>query len=430
MPSDSSRSQIDSSEQLRSRYEAARLALLRVHPEANGELRDALTAIGRIVAEALRVERVGVWLFDDAHRVIRCVHLFERSSGEVFEGAVLRVQDFPSYFRALEAQRAVPADDAPRFAATSELRHAYLEPLGIRAMLDAPIFREGHLVGVVCNEDTTETREWSSAEYDFAATVSDTLARVFAESELRDAARSLGKLEARLLQSQSLEAVGRATAALAHDFRSILFAVGGFSQLILETPDVGAEVLEHAMRIHEASERGTALCDAIGAFGKDQGGSPVILDLSSTIASLASMLRMLTGPRIDLRIEVEPGVSRVFVDRVQIERALINLVNNARDAMPAGGTLTLRLRDEAANDAGASACVLLEVADTGVGMDEPTRERMFEPFFTTKPRQGVGLGASIVHQIVTRAGGTLEIVSAPGRGTTVRIRLPRIARGR
>ncbi len=426
MRPESSLSNEPSAEPSRSRYEAARLALLRLHVrEANG-FRDAFRDAARIVSEALRVERVGVWLFDDAHRVIRCDHLYERSSREVFEGALLRVQDFPAYFRALEEKRSVPADDARSDPLTHELGRAYLEPLGIRSMLDAPIYREGRLEGVVCCEDVATVRNWTRADCDFAATVSDTFARLFAEHDSLHAQRSIDQLELRLVQCQRMEAVGRVTAGLAHDFQTILFAISGFSQLLLESPDARGEVPEFARRIADAAARGRALCESIASFSKDRSGTPVILDLSKSLGQLAGLLRVLIGSATPLQIDVPAGISRVFVDPSQLERALINLVTNARDARPS--SITIRLFEREVVEGDGTTYVVLEVIDDGSGMDEVTRARMFDPFFTTKAEGGVGLGASIVQQVVTHAGGFIQVESAPGQGTRVRLFLPRIAR--
>lgn len=428
MRSESSLSNEPSAEPTRSRYEAARLALLRLHVREATGFREVFRDAARIVSDALRVERVGVWMFDDAHCVIRCDHLYERASREVFEGALLRVQDFPAYFRALDEKRAVPADDARRDPATHELGPAYLEPLGILSMLDAPIYRDGRLAGVVCCEDVTSVRNWTRADCDFAATISDTFARLFAEHDGLHAQRSIDQLELRLMQSQRMEAVGRVSAGLAHDFQTILFAISGFSQLLLESPDARGEVTEFAQRISDAAARGRALCDAIASFSRDQVGTPVILDLSKSLANLAGLLRGVIDPATSLQIEVPPGISRVFVDPTQLERALINLVTNARDARPR--SIAIRLFERAIVEGDGATYVVLEVIDDGCGMDDATRARMFDPFFTTKAEGGVGLGASIVQQVVTHAGGFIQVESAPGVGTRVRLFLPRIARAR
>jgi signal transduction histidine kinase len=141
------------------------------------------------------------------------------------------------------------------------------------------------------------------------------------------------------------------------------------------------------------------------------------------------LLRAAAGPRVRVEILVPRNVSRVVMDPIQLERAILNLVVNARDAMSAGGVVTVELREEVVGRSPEcqSTFVVLEVSDTGVGMDAATRERMFETFFSTKGHQGRGLGMSIVNQIITMAGGFIQVDSCPGQGTRIRLYLPLIA---
>jgi len=166
-------------------FERARLELARLHASGGVSLRDVWLQLADLVANALEVDRVGVWVLIDEGRAIRCRYLLQRSSKDVFQGAVLRAQDFPEYFDALRARRTLPAADAQTSGLTRELRESYLQPLNITSMLDAPIYLEGRVVGVVCHEHIGPQRNWSGAESDFASAVADNIARLYTNVRTR-----------------------------------------------------------------------------------------------------------------------------------------------------------------------------------------------------------------------------------------------------
>jgi len=410
-------------------FNAARLQLARLHGDGKVTLREAWLELADLVATTLQVERVGVWVLVDEDRALRCRYLLQRSNHDVYEGAILRCQDFPEYFRALQARRTVAADDAPSSALTSELSDPYLVPLGITSMLDAPIYIQGKVVGVVCHEHIGAPRAWSDAENDFASAVADNIARIYEEHEHRHTQSALRSYERHLMELHRMEAVGRLAAEIAHDFRGILSAAMGFAELIRRVPNVSPEVDRYAQRIIDAMQRGGHLTQDVMSFGKDSPVAPRVVDVRGAISSLSGMFRMLLGDRIDLQLEQEQAVSRVFIDMSQLERVLLNLVLNARDAMPNGGALRIGAADTLVDDdeGGHPKFVCLHVIDNGTGMDATTRENVLKPFFTTKGETGTGLGLAIVEQIVTRAGGFVRIDSELGKGTSVRLHLPRIA---
>jgi two-component system, cell cycle sensor histidine kinase and response regulator CckA len=216
-------------------------------------------------------------------------------------------------------------------------------------------------------------------------------------------------------------------AGVAHDFRGILSAALGFAELIRRTPNLPADADRYAVRIIEAMQRGHQLTQEVVNFGKDTPATPRVVDASRAIEAMAGMFKVLLGSRVKLQIETPQPVSRVFVDPSHLERTLLNLVLNARDAMGNGGVLTLRVQDVVIEEEENTKYVEIDVIDTGTGMDEHVRQNIFRPFFTTKGDEGTGLGLAIVDQIVTRAGGFVRIESELGRGTTVRVFLPRIA---
>jgi signal transduction histidine kinase len=408
--------------------DAARLELARLHACTGESLREVWLRLAENAAQALGVERVGVWTLLDEGRTLRCRYLLQRSKGLLFQGAILRAQDFPTYFEALDVRRAIVAHDALGSATTNELREAYLEPLGITSMLDAPIFLEGRVAGVVCHEHIGEPRTWSDAECAFAGAVADNIARLYEERERHHAETTLETYQRHLMELHRLEAVGRMAAGIAHDFRGIAGAALGFAELIRRVPNLPEQADQYAQRVIEALERGRRLTQQVMHFGKDDPTSPRVLDVATSLDALSKMLRVLLGENVKLTLHLDRTASRIFMDAAQLERTVLNLVLNARDAMPEGGELKIAVQDVEENeDDEQTTYVAVSVSDTGCGMTEETRAKAFTPFFTTKGEHGTGLGLVIVDQIVSRSGGHVALESEPDRGTTVRVYLPRIA---
>ena len=240
-------------------------------------------------------------------------------------------------------------------------------------------------------------------------------------------------LEERLRQSQKLEAIGRLAGGVAHDFNNILMSIMGSAELLLMDLTPGKSAHDEANEIKLSVQRGAGLTRQLLAFSRRQATSPRLFELADAVSGMETMLRRLMGPEIELISIRPPRPTKVMADQAQIEQVVLNLVVNARDAMPDGGRLTLRIEEvdlgesEAAavieGHAGRYAC--LSVSDTGTGIDERTRARLFEPFFTTKDQgKGTGLGLSIVYGIVRQSGGQITVVSEPGKGTTFNIYLP------
>jgi PAS domain S-box-containing protein len=242
-------------------------------------------------------------------------------------------------------------------------------------------------------------------------------------------------LEERLRQAQKMEAVGRLAGGVAHDFNNLLTAVLAGSELALAEIEEGHPAREDLEEIRKAAVRGAALTHRLLAFSRREAPTPQVLRLGDVVASATRMLERLIGERIRLTTAIDPLAGHTRVDPSDVEQALLNLAANARDAMPEGGTLTLAVRDEDLAEpmtspfltAPAGPYVVLEVEDTGTGMDEATRARIFEPFFSTKARgEGTGLGLAGVYGMVKRAGGGITVESLPGKGTRIRMLLPRV----
>ena len=247
--------------------------------------------------------------------------------------------------------------------------------------------------------------------------------RIRIEQELRES-------QAQLRQSQKLEAIGTLAGGIAHDFNNLITVISGYTQLALMRADKTSPEAEDLRQVIDASDRAANLTHQLLAFSRKQVLQPTVLDLGDVVGGVGPMLRRIIGEHIELHIETGPPLARVRADRGQLEQVLLNLAVNARDAMSAGGTLTIATvnvgRVNGASD-NAAPSIALVVHDTGTGMSDEVKERIFEPFFTTKEvGKGTGLGLSMVYGIVNQSGGTIDVDSIVGRGTTFTITLPAV----
>ena len=240
-------------------------------------------------------------------------------------------------------------------------------------------------------------------------------------------------LEEQLRQSQKLEAIGRLAGGVAHDFNNILMSVMGSADLLLMQLAPGDAARDEAAEIKQSVDRGAGLTRQLLAFSRRQAVRSRMFALGDIVRGMDTMLRRLIGPEIDFEIICAPEPLMVVADSGQTEQVVLNLVVNARDAMPQGGRVTVRVEEVEVDDAAAVALVegkagryaRLSVSDTGTGIDEQTRAKLFEPFFTTKEQgKGTGLGLSIVYGIVKQSGGYITVASEPGKGATFLIYLP------
>lgn len=244
------------------------------------------------------------------------------------------------------------------------------------------------------------------------------------------------RLEDQLRQAQKMEAIGQLAGGIAHDFNNLLMIIGAHIDRIREKLVPTDSLYADAGEVHDAVVRAAALTRQLLAFSRKQLLQPRALDLTPVLHEVGRMLARLLTEKIELQIDLQPGLATVKVDQSQIEQAILNLALNARDAMPQGGMLTIQVRnihfDEAQvwrhSSLPPGDYVVLSIADTGTGMDCDTEARLFEPFFTTKPPgKGTGLGLSTVYGIVRQSDGAISVETEPGRGTTFKIYLPQCA---
>jgi signal transduction histidine kinase len=242
-------------------------------------------------------------------------------------------------------------------------------------------------------------------------------------------------LEAQLRQAQKMEAVGRLAGGVAHDFNNVLTAIFGYTELIAEEFPEAERVRADLAEIHKAASRAASLTRQLLAFSRQQVFDATVLNLNDLVRDIDKMVQRLVGEAVEVRFGLAPDIGNVRADAGQIQQVIMNLVVNARDAMPHGGKLLIETansdlaEDYAERHAPVvlGAYVRLAVTDTGEGMTPDIAGRIFEPFFTTKEKgKGTGLGLSTVYGIVKQSGGYVWVYSEPGRGTTFKVYLPRV----
>ena len=256
------------------------------------------------------------------------------------------------------------------------------------------------------------------------------------ESLVRERTRSLEETQHALLHAQKLEAIGKLTGGVAHDFNNVLHIISGNLDLIRLFSGGNDKVLLRCSSAHDAVRRGAKLSSQLLSFARKQPLQPVPTDLAQVFANMDMLLKRAVGERVEIEMALDGAAGNVKVDPQQLENVILNLVLNASDAMPQGGRLVISVRDIVLDDAevarlmpgGGNDYVRLAFTDTGTGMSVDVIQRAFEPFFSTKEvGKGTGLGLSMAYGFVKQSGGHIDIDSAPGQGATVRILLPRTA---
>jgi len=341
------------------------------------------------LAEAQRLARIGSWEWDRVTDAVTCSLEMRRMLSIDLEVDHLRGDEFLSRVHPSDAQRVAEAME--------------------RAEHSSEAVTIDHMVGGARSTpryvQTRVQRYGDSIERILVGTMQDV-------SDRRD-------LEQQLRHAQKMEALGRLAGGVAHDFNNLLAGITCNAELLLDGSDLSGEQLEEATEIRRAADRAAQLTRQLLAFSRKGGYRPESLDLNIVVRELDRMLRRLLNAQVELTCVLDPRPCFIDADRGQLEQALVNLVVNARDAMPNGGMVAIETRQSEQG-------IALIVRDNGEGMDTATQERLFEPFFTTKSAgHGTGLGLALVYGIVQQAGGSIQVESAPKEGAEFRITLPR-----
>ncbi len=295
----------------------------------------------------------------------------------------------------------------------------------------APLVHQGEVMGLLVAGTQNRGRKHDLDLLDAAASRASPVLDATIHREAQS--RTVSSMQMQLLRSQRMEAIGQLAGGIAHDFNNLLTVILGFCNLMAHELEVGSGLHSDLQEIHKAASNASSLTKQLLTFSRREPRQPRLVDLNEVIEGLEAMLRRLVVESIDLTTDLAPNLGWLHADPTQLERLLMNLVINARDAMPKGGHLRVhtRMLDLARIDNNRypglepGSYVLLEVSDTGEGMDSETLLRVFEPFFTTKPEgKGTGLGLATVYGVVKQAGGSIWIDSTLGEGSCFRICLP------
>jgi two-component system, cell cycle sensor histidine kinase and response regulator CckA len=406
---------MDSPRSVRLAFETARLRLAKLQTDGTGARLSAYQLACKLSATTMGVERVSVWRLAHSNSTIQCTAQYILSEDRFESGGSIARRDCPTYFEALTSRRVVAASDAANDPKTRELA-AYLQSANVGALLDAPIYLDGGVIGVVCHEHCSGTRHWTEKEVNFASAVADMLTILVEQAERAELRAALDVERQAEMRSEKMRALQRFARVVAHDINNVLTVAISHSELI----GLGLESPASSQDVGEVLAFGAKLVKQLGEFCEEQSGSHTV-DLSDVVRHLSAPLRAMMGKEITFDSKLEDGAFIVPIAPVEAEQLILNLCMNACDAIIKPGTVRVTLgADRSTQQA------RLEVTDTGVGMDESTQARIFEPFFSTKANHS-GVGLMAVYGIIQRAGGAISIDSAPGAGTRFRINLPLVS---
>lgn len=400
-----------------SRLERARLCIAHLKL---GDPRDLEVALDRAVvvsACTLGVARVGIWILNEERNAIALLRVTDETGYEsVFSphGTEISLESHLAYAAAIEHHRVLAVEDALHDPRTRDLAESYLVPRNIGSLLDAPIFLGGRVWGVLCHEHVGPNRSWNQREIDFAVSVADMLSSLFEQSARLGLEKQLHARDVARMRADKVDTLMRLGAGVAHDFNTVLQTILFLAERLGQRD---AENRELAQPIVDECRMGSRIVRQLMEFARLASKGFEEVQLDAVLVSMRGSLSNAVGPRWELRMD-RTDPSMVAADRAQIEQVVMNLVTNARDAMPDGGVIDVRLVRE-------TSFARLSVADRGTGMPDHVRRRVFEPFFTTKHEAGgTGLGLATVAAIVERWGGHVEIQTAVGRGTTMHVLVP------
>lgn len=413
---------------------ASQYAVTRVLSESTS-LEEAVPKIIQAVGESLEWDLGFFWRVDKVAGVLRCLDQWTASSVRAdpftmatWQQVFLREEGLPGRIWASGKSTWVP-DVA---LDTNFPRGLQAQEAGLHGAFGFPVRIGGEIEGVI----ELFSRQVRQPDDELLRMVEDISLKIGQFGERTRTEGVLRETEAQLRQAQKMEAVGRLAGGVAHDFNNLLTVIRGYSELLLGRLGHTDAMRKDMEEIKKAADRASGLTRQLLAFSRRQFIAAKVLDLNALVANMDGMLRRLIGEDIiELCTELDSSSGAIKADPGQVEQVIMNLVVNARDAMPTGGRLTIQTRsvtigkvarlDAVGMEPGSY--VLLLVRDTGHGMDAETQSHLFEPFFTTKEQgKGTGLGLSTVYGIVKQSGGSIMVESAPARGTTFRIYFPRV----
>lgn len=391
-------------------FETARLRLA----EIKNEGKDARLLACRVACEqsarTLGVERVSIWMLTPDRSAIECSLQYSLSNNEFSEGGTILRSAAARYFEAVVSKRVIVVPDAHTDPITTQLSQ-YLHEAGVGALLDAPIYRDGEVIGVVCHEHVGGARKWSDREAGFASAVADMLTILIEQAEraeLRAAIDAQRQLEA---QNQKMQALVNLARVVTHDLSNLLTIATLRAGSLPEESDINSasEEMSHVLGY------GNQLLRHLKDFCDERTPTENVL-VRACVLELEPVIHALLGKDIEFSLVPPEEEVTLAISRVELEQVIMNLIGNAQDASDGHSKIQLKFWTEGAD-------LHLEVADTGRGMSPLTQSRLFEPFFSTKDGHS-GIGLAAVYGIVQRSNGRIDLRSALGEGTTFHLVFP------
>lgn len=383
----------------------ARLKLARLH--LDGDLPRLYRQLCEISGTALDVTRVGLWVFDDKQQQLKCEAVWSKNGDPM--PLPIDMARIPRYVQAVREKRFVATSDARADELTRELE-AYLDVWKVRALLDAAVYRNGEVYGIVCHEHVGEPREWKRDERQFAATVADLASHFIEVHERMVAQEKAFELELKLKDAHRLDALGRMAAGIAHDLNNMLAVITNGIAILHRVKDD-----ETLKTMEESARHAAALVSQLMMLGRKKTPVAQSVELDALLPEVERLATAAGPANVKLVLDVQKGLV-VWAEAAQLTMVLHNLVTNAFQAMSKGGVVVLRAH--ARQDG-----VVFEIIDTGEGIKPEHLERLFDPFFSTRPT-GSGIGLAIVQQLVNQHGAEIKVSSTLGDGTTVRVWWP------
>lgn len=392
-------------------FETARLRLAEIRAEGEQARVSAYRSACRQSARTLNVARVSIWFLGEQGEAIVCALLYDSDTDSFDSGVQIRRNGAERYFDAIRSRRVIVADDAESDPQTAELRE-YLRAGGVGALLDAPIYRDGEVVGVVCHEHRGGPRRWTEREAGFASAVADLLTILIQQAERAELRAALEAQRQAEAENRKMEALMRMGRVVLHDLSNVLtIAVMRVEELELE----GAPVSREEVKVSDVIEYGGKLLSQLRDFCELREPNSQV-EVSSALMALKPTLRNLLGKQIHFDFACNLPETPLNMAPIEFEQLVLNLCMNARDAVQEQGRVWLTANRD-------GNLFTLEIGDDGCGMDEATQARLFEPFYSTKAGHS-GVGLSAIYGIVDRAGGRISVSSSVGRGTQFRLELP------
>lgn len=434
----------------------------------SGDINSAAELILSSVCQGLNVTRSGIWILDEDNESISCRMLIDKGNDLTNETLVLKRDQFPKYFQALDTERAIAAHDAEEDDSTNEFKEVYLQPLGISSMLDSPIRHKGKMVGIICTEHQGPKRVWGNDEIVFSGAMADLYGRAMSAKErqkyeqelqrtnanledmvkertrdLEDTLQTLKEAQERLVESEKMAALGNLVAGVAHEVNTPLgIAVTSVSHCVAETNTIRKAFDEQTLGKDQFDDYLKEISSALSLTENNlQRASELVHNFKRTAADQSNLEKekidvsaylkqmvtpfgpMLRKQGVGLLLKLEgEGVIKTFPGA--ISQIVTNLITNTlRHAFPDDFNAEKKVTIEYQCD---SECAQISYKDNGVGLDEASLKKIFDPFYTTaRNKGGTGLGMSIIYNLVTqKLKGQLDVKSKPGEGLSVQIELP------